>query len=446
MASLGIWMNGNKVGEWHLLRSGASMLRYERDWIASPYARPLSLSLPLLDEDIHSPFVEHYFQNLLPDSLDIRRRLRTRFGAASMSTFDLLAAIGRDCVGAIQLSPPDRPPVGWDEIHARALTPRRIEQLLGQVTQAHTPTDDIADLRLSIAGAQEKTALLRMGRKWFIPHGATPTTHILKLPMGLIGGLGADFSDSVENEWLCGKVLHALGLPVAPSQIATFGAQKTLIVTRFDRRWMNVPADSPDKRGFEPPATAWIARLPQEDFCQALGLPPDRKYEAEGGPSMERCLDILRAGEQPVTDQATFVQAQFAFWLLAAIDGHGKNFSLHHSNQGYRLTPLYDVLSAWPIIGNGRNQLPRKRATLAMSLKGRRRHYGIDQIQPRHWQGLVNSVRVDALWSTLQTMAERIDSVFDALETSLPAQFPAQVFDAISRQARAQARKFLDAG
>jgi serine/threonine-protein kinase HipA len=129
-------------------------------------------------------------------------------------------------------------------------------------------------LRISIAGAQEKTALLRMDGQWCRPLGATPTTHILKLPLGLVGGRRLDLSESVYNEWLCAQLLRELGLPVATTDIGHFDDQTVLVVERFDRQWQDV---MPQR---------WIARIPQEDFCQVLGLPSEDKYEAQGGPGM----------------------------------------------------------------------------------------------------------------------------------------------------------------
>ena len=240
--------------------------------------------------------------------------------------------------------------------------------------------DEQEDFRISLAGAQEKTALFGMAGAWFRPHHATPTTHIFKLPLGIIGGFRGDFSDSVENEWLCAQVLRELGLPVADAAIAHFGDQRALVVTRFDRRWMGVDAAEVQKKRFTPRKGTWIARLPQEDLCQAMGLPPTLRYEADGGPSMQDALTLLASSEHPTSDQTNFALAQVAFWLLAATDGHGKNFSLRqHAGGTYGLTPLYDVLSAWPIIGHGKNQLAIEKAKLAMALRGRRAHYRLNR-------------------------------------------------------------------
>ena len=138
----------------------------------------------------------------------------------------------------------------------------------------------------------------------------------------------ADMTDSVENEWLCGRIMQALGFDIAPSTIESFDATTVLVVTRFDRRWQGAESGAESKPRFRPPPGAWIARLPQEDFCQALGVAPERKYQTDGGPSMHDCLQVLAAGDQPARDRATFALAQLAFWLLAATDGHAKNFSI----------------------------------------------------------------------------------------------------------------------
>lgn len=446
MASLNVWMNGELVGEWVTLRSGAPLFRYTPDWTGSRNARPLSLSLPITaDREIRGAAVENYFDNLLPDSADIRRRIRSRFNAQSMSAFDLLTAVGRDCVGAVQLLPPQTEPSGWNRVEGKRLTETDIERLLQNLTApALGRAEEIEDdFRISIAGAQEKTALLLMAGRWFLPGGATPTTHILKLPLGLIGGFRGDFSDSVENEWLCAQVLGELGLPVATSEIMQFGTQKALSVTRFDRRWIGVEPKAVRARRFVPARGVWIARLPQEDFCQATGLPPSQKYEADGGPSIEDSLALLAGSQNAEADKSTFVLAQLAFWLLAATDGHGKNFSLHHLTGGsYRMTPLYDVLSAWPIIGPGAHQLAVQRARLAMALPGRRRHYRLNEIQVRHWQSLATRTGVTALWDRMCEMVASVDAALGQVEKRLPAGFPERVFARISAGMRRQARQF----
>jgi serine/threonine-protein kinase HipA len=154
-----------------------------------------------------------------------------------------------------------------------------------------------------------------------------------------VRNLQADRQDSVENEWLCSRLMRAFGLETAHCERARFGRRKVLVVQRFDRA---------------PIEGRWIAMLPQEDLCQALGVPAARKYESEGGPGMRDILRVLDASARPAEDKRAFVKAQIMFWLLAATDGHAKNYSIFYERGGTcRLTPIYDVLSAWPIIGRG---------------------------------------------------------------------------------------------
>ena len=446
MASLAVWMNGERVGEWGTLRGGRTpYFRYEESWANSERGRALSLSLPLTaDLEVRGPPVEYYFDNLLPDSPEIRSRIRTRFKTRSTDAFDLLTAIGRDCVGAVQLLPPSDEPLGWNRIDALPLTEDQVEQTLRQVTVATPLThEEQDDFRISLAGAQEKTALLHIAGRWFRPRHATPTTHIIKLPLGVIGGFRGDFSESVENEWLCAQILRELDLPVADAALARFGGERALVVTRFDRRWMGVDATEVQTQRFKPQKGVWIARLPQEDLCQAMGLPHTLRYEADGGPSISDALGLLANSEQHVRDQTNFVLAQLAFWLLAATDGHGKNFSLYqHAGGTYGLTPLYDVLSAWPILGHGKNQLAIEKAKLAMSLRGRRAHYRLNEITARHWQELAERTGVPGLSHRLQSFVESAPAALERVEKRLPRAFPERVYTAIRDGVRGQARRF----
>jgi serine/threonine-protein kinase HipA len=257
-------------------------------------------------------------------------------------------------------------------------------------------------------------------------------------------GLPFDVNDSVENEWLCATILRELGLPVARTEIATFGEQKVLVVERFDRRWQGVDGD-PYAPGFTPPAQAWVARLPQEDFCQATGTPADRKYESSGGPGIPQVLEILARSEQPARDRLTFALAQLAFWLLAAIDGHAKNFSIHHGRNGFSLTPLYDVLSAWPFIGHGPRKLPLQDVKLAMALRGRRTHYLLREIQPRHFSDFVRSLGDTGAEAAMLKMAEEVKPALARVEASLPGSFPEPLWDSTRKGVLGQLHIFAGA-
>lgn len=435
---LHLWMNGEHVGVWTASRTGVPILRYNDAWLRSPNVRPLSMSLPIPAgvPELRGQVVDDYFDNLLPDAQPIRERVRRRFGLASTDAADLLAAIGRDCVGAVQLLPPGMEPTGFNRIESEPLSDTQVDTLLRNLTGTPALGEDADDpdaFRISIAGAQEKTALLRIndtaGATWHRPLGATPTTHILKLPLGLIGNIRADMQDSVDNEWLCAQLLAAWGLDVARTEIARFGERKVLVVERFDRRWM--------------PGNTWIARLPQEDFCQATGTPAHRKYENDGGPGMRACLAVLSASEQALDDKRRFVLAQLAFWLLAATDGHAKNFSLAIERGGrFRMTPLYDVLSVWPIMGDGPNQLSPYRARLAMALRGKNPHARLADIHVRHWQTLAAQSGVPDAFAHMQALVERVPAGLDAVEALLPNDFSARVWDTVRAGALAQAARF----
>ena len=211
------------------------------------------------------------------------------------------------------------------------------------------------------------------------PRGATPTSQIFKLPLGLMGGRRADFSTSVDNEWLCLRLLKAYGLPVADARIVTFGRQRVLVVERFDRRVA--------------PNGQWLMRLPQEDFCQVEGCSPLRKYENEGGPGLKALFGTLRQSVNAEADMKTLMAAQVLFWLLRAPDGHAKNFSIRLLARGrFQLTPLYDVMSVYPVLGDDPNQWSPYEIKLAMALLGKNRHYEVQGIQRRHFNSTAQKV------------------------------------------------------
>lgn len=434
--ALTLWANGQRVGEWRLPARGVAELLYDADWVLSSAGRPLSLSLPFQigNAPLRGDRVLHYFDNLLPDSEPIRKRLAGRFKTGSTEAFDLLKAIGRDCVGALQLLPEDVEPLGFDTIQGEPMSEADIERHLRNtvapisVLGQHADEDD--DFRISIAGAHEKTALLWHNKRWMRPLGATPTTHILKLPLGKVGRDGSiDMSTSVENEWLCSRILHAYGLPVARCDMATFGSQRVLVVERFDRKLHS--------------SGNWWMRLPQEDFCQALGVSPQNKYESDGGPGIEKITQILQSSETSVADLDVFMSAMVLFWMLAATDGHAKNFSLQIQAAGrYRLTPLYDVLSIWPVEGAAAHQINLHKAKLAMAVWGKNRHYHLKDIQRRHFNSMAPRCGLGKDVETLiQRLITQTPRVLETVNAELPQGFPAQVAQTILGQLERAAQR-----
>lgn len=416
---LGVWMNGERVGTWTSHPGRADEFVYAEEWLAASDARPLSLSIVLRPEPFRGPRVAAYFDNLLPDNQRIRQRLQRRFETATAGAFDLLTEIGRDCVGAIQLLPEDSSPPKVRNITAEPLSTHQVSQQLSAMLRAAPGSqseDD--DFRISLAGAQEKTAILQLKGKWMRATGTTPTTHILKLPLGTGGG-GIDLTTSVENEWLCAQILKAYGIPVSHCWIEQFDEYRVLVVERFDRRF------SQDN--------SWIIRLPQEDMCQANGLPSDQKYEVDGGPGIRTIMDLLLGSSNAQSDRRDFFKTQMLFWMLCAIDGHAKNFSLFIEPAGaYRLTPRYDVLSAYPVLGTSTGKLSPKKVKMAMAVDGKNRHYLWDSILPRHWEETARKTGLSSAFETMiQELVESTPNVIDTVAAQIPKGFPDAVATSI---------------
>lgn len=423
MASLDVYMNEYYVGIFTKKSSGAHSFQYTEDWVNQPGSRPISLSMPLQLQEYQGDCVYNFFDNLLPDNTEIRNRIVSRYNANSSQPFDLLAAIGADTVGALRLLPSGSTPANIKKIEYHKLDDTELEKiLLGY--QSNTPLgmlEEYPDFRISIAGAQEKTALLLKDDHWCVPHNNTPTTHIIKLPIGVIEGHSytMDLSDSVENEYLCTLIAKEFDLPVPHCSIIKTKNIKALAVERFDRKY------SSDK--------SWIIRLPQEDFCQILNIPSALKYENEGGPGIIDIMKYLLSSSNADQDRFHFMKAQVLFWLLAAIDGHAKNFSVFINQEGrFHLTPLYDIMSIYPNLG-GRGLNPRD-AKLAMGLKASRgKKYAIEQIFPRHFYQTAEAVGFDPslMSNILRYFYQEMDDVIQRVKQQLPEDFPSEISNTI---------------
>lgn len=248
----------------------------------------------------------------------------------------------------------------------------------------------------------------------------TPTTHILKTQIGTLPQ-GIDLSDSVENEFYCLRLACAFGLPVTAAEMATFGETRALVIERFDRR---------------PSRSGGLLRLPQEDCCQALSVPPTRKYQNEGGPGIAEIVSLLRASDTPHEDQVTFLAAQLFFWIIGATDGHAKNFSLFLGPGGsFRLTPLYDILTVEPSLARG--GISRRQVKLAMCV-GAARHYRLDEIVPRHFRQTAEAagLPLPALRQSITRLLEHAPRAFGETADGLPADFPGALPEIVEAAAR----------
>ncbi len=426
---LNVYLNGKLVGQLTRQASGATDFRYDESWLDWEHTFPISLSLPLREDRYIGDQVIAVFENLLPDSIDIRRTLAERVHADGADAFSLLSAVGRDCVGALQFLPEGDVPGEAGSIDAKDVSDDEIAAILSNLASAPLGVGDDEAFRISLAGAQEKTALLSIDGKWHIPHGTTATTHILKPEIGPRND-GIDLSLSVENEHFCMTLVKALGLPVAETQMAQFGRKKVLIVKRFDRRWTK------DGR---------LLRLPQEDCCQALGVSPARKYENQGGPGVADLIGLLTGADDPAHDQKLIMKAQIVFWLLAATDGHAKNFSLFLNPGGrFSVTPLYDVMSLQPVYDA--RQLSKRQMKMAMAI-GNRRHYGVVNIMPRHFLQTADICGIDE--STVRESFDELrngsDEAIEKTVAAMPDDFPASITESIIDGYKARLKRLENA-
>jgi serine/threonine-protein kinase HipA len=377
------------------------------------------LSLPLVaSEHSHDP-IHAFLWGLLPDNERILDTWARRFGVSARNPFSLLANVGEDCAGAVQFVRPERVDVIRDgkldklEWLTEADVAERLRALRTDQAAWRRPGDEG---QFSLAGARPKTALTLQDGRWGLPSGRTPTTHILKPPTG-------EYDGFAENEHYCLELATALGLPTARSRVMHFEDQVAIVVERYDRIRTS--------RGWR--------RVHQEDLCQALGLPPTRKYENEGGPGVGSVIGLLRENSRAASeDMSTFVGALALSWLVAGTDGHGKNYSILIGAGGaVRLAPLYDLASALPYP----TSLDPYRIKLAMKVGG---ECLVRKIGRRQWEKLAGQVRMhaDDVISTVTQMAERApdvaQEVWRAVESNglSPAILP-RLADAVATRAQA---------
>ena len=416
-APLDVFMNRRKVGQYFREPDGAFAFTYAPDWLDWDNTLPISRSLPLREERYVGPAVIAVFENLLPDSDAIRRRVAERVGADGVDAYSLLARIGRDCVGALQFLAQGEEPGDNRLLTGETLSESQIAAILKDLGRTPLGIRTEQDFRISVAGAQEKTALLFHEGQWVLPSGTTPTTHILKPPIGTLPN-GMDLTNSVENEHFCLRLMAAFGLLVAQTNIATFADAKTLVIERFDR------LRARDGR---------LIRLPQEDCCQALSIPPTRKYQNDGGPGIVEICGLLTGSDEPMRDRANLLKANILFWLIGATDGHAKNFSIALLPGGrFAMTPLYDVLTVQPSLDAGQIQI--KNMKLAMRV-GKSRHYKVSEIQGRHFveTGLAAGFSREQVARIFEDIVAKAEDAFATAMTEMPIGFPEDLFASVKR-------------
>ncbi|WP_217555373.1 type II toxin-antitoxin system HipA family toxin [Vibrio metschnikovii] len=419
------YINKTNVGHLTRLADGKLQFCYHEKWLSQPNTYPISLSLPLQIQPHKGDPVANYFENLLPDLTSVRRNLQNRYQTTSTHMFDLLHAIGRDCVGSLSLVPETEI---VDSLAPTMLEPLSIDCLY-EILSAHKHDiplgmlNELGNFRVTVSGAQEKTTLLKMKNNWYLPNCNYPSTHILKFPIGFIQQPFAtlNMTESVENEYFCIKLAEAVGFKVPHVEILDFDNVKSLAVERFDRVWST--------------SESVPIRLTQEDMSQAMSLPTNLKYQSDGGIGITEVMQLLNGSTNPQKDRDDFMRFQVFQWLIGATDGHAKNFSIFiEANGAYRLTPFYDIMSAFPS-SSGRGINTRK-LKLAMSLKstssGNKWH--LEKIYPRHFIATAETVGFCTI-RMQEILEEFVDTFPNAIEQvvkQLPNGFPAQVIDSIA--------------
>ena len=342
--ALSVWWEGAVVGTLQVNPHGEMRFAYSPDWLAAPDRPAISISLPKRPEPFKQRLCRPFFAGLLPEESQ-RDAIARAIGISKRNDFAFLEALGGDVAGALSLWPEgDTPPVPDPAAAPHPLSDDELVELMDTL-----PTRPLLagreGLRLSLAGAQTKLPVVLVDARVALPAPGQPTTHILKPPI-------ARFPHTTENEALVMTLAAAVGLPVAPVAARTVAGRPYLLIARYDRRF--------DDRG-------QVHRLHQEDFCQALGIPPERKYAAEDGPTFKTGFDLLRrATTIPAVAVLAFLDAALFNLIVGNSDAHGKNFSLLYQAGSVGLAPFYDLLStiAHPALSPKLAMKIAKRATL----------------------------------------------------------------------------------
>ncbi|GLQ00094.1 putative kinase Y4mE [Methylophaga thalassica] len=407
---LAVYLNNKHVGRLWLADKRRLAFQYEKGWLRSEDTIPLSLSLPLqpdiFDDDVARPF----FANLLPEA-EQRRLVALNLGVSEGNDYALLDEIGGECAGAVMLLPDGElpteygiyQPVDDDELKAIIDELPRRPMMAGE-----------EGVRLSLAGAQSKLPVYYNKESGLlsITSGAAPSTHIIKPPISRI-------QHSVENEAFCMQLALHLGLAVPPATVL-HKHMPLYLVERYDR--------SVDG------ASGRIERLHQEDFCQALAVMPDMKYEKEGGPILQQCFQLLRDRSiQPTADIQSLLDWVVFNFLIGNADAHAKNISLLLTDTGPKLAPFYDLLST--------AVYPELNAKMAMRIGGEDRP---DWIIARRWQQFAKDIEIQdkLVRSRLQKMSQQIVEQAYALRDAFFAEHgQCVVIDKIITIIEARARK-----
>ena len=381
MKRLIVYLNGERVGSLTEDDSGLIEFRYAPEWTGRSDAIPLSRSLPLQGGTFRGKHARPFFAGILPDE-EPRKLIAAILGISERNDFAMLERIGGECAGAVSLLPEDAPAPVMGETRVRELSERELEEIVTELPRRPLMAGR-EGLRLSLAGAQSKLPVMMRNAAIALPLGTTPTTHIIKPEPERFPGL-------VANEVLCMMLARAVGLNVPPVTVRSVGNRPCIVVQRYDR--------AIDANGM-------VTRVHQEDFCQALGFPPERKYQQEGGPLIRDCIGLLREWSTVAAlDIRDFLDGLIFNVLIGNADAHGKNYSILYRKTERRLAPFYDLVCtlAWPELSK----------TPAMKIG---KSESIETITPAHWQKMAGESRVG--WPMLrERIAGLCGKCVDALQ------------------------------
>ena len=320
--TLNVYYDRELVGELVQDDGGHMTFQYDASWLGKPEPIALSRSLPLQEEPFTQKECRGFFGGILPEE-DKRKIIARILGISDKNDFAMLEQIGGECAGAISFLPEDEA-IPEDDNRYRELTDDELAKILRELPRRPLMAGEDG-IRLSLAGAQDKIAVRLDDGKISIPRGSAPSSHVLKPAIDTYEGI-------VFNEAFCMALARACDLNTAPVEIGKVDGIDYLLAERYDRT-----------RG----EGGNIQRLHQEDFCQALGIRSEIKYQSEGGPSLKDCFALLRdASSAPAPDLIALLDAVIFNLLIGNHDAHAKNFSfLFFPDRSIRLAPLYDLVS-----------------------------------------------------------------------------------------------------
>lgn len=336
--TLDVYLHEERIG--HLIHDegGQTVFEYLPTWLDRPGATPLSVCLPLRKERFSRNECRGFFAGILPDETK-REIIARNLGISSRNDFAMLERIGGECAGAVTFLPAGQPLPAPDH-HYRTISRKRLAEIFKELPRRPLLAGE-QGIRLSLAGAQDKIAVRIEGNDVSLPLGGAPSTHILKPSIERFAGI-------VFNEAFTMRLAAQTGIPAAKVEVRSAETIEYLFVERYDR--IHITSGT----------TTALDRLHQEDFCQALNIVPEMKYQKEGGPSLKQCFALVReVSSAPVVDLARLLDIVIYNYLMGNNDAHGKNFSLlYHgtgtTNQEIRLAPLYDAISTayYPELSN----------------------------------------------------------------------------------------------